>query len=88
MLDYRHCTENFLHIKTGFVPRLRTEYGTKIKRVSIRVSIDYLKLKHSKYMVLFAVFYSYYRHHPLVFPSHLKSTKPFKNIDIKRFFVI
>ncbi|MEG9667022.1 hypothetical protein V6X10_20595, partial [Enterobacter asburiae] len=40
-----------------FVP----QSGAKSKRVSIRVSISFLKTKRSKYMYLFAVFYSYYR---------------------------
>lgn len=45
-----------------FVPKLEVKHG----RVSIRVHFIYVKIKHNKYMWLFIVFYSYYRHHPSV----------------------
>ncbi|MDM7098675.1 hypothetical protein QUG67_21390, partial [Enterobacter hormaechei] len=40
-----------------FVP----QSGAKLKRVPIRVSAFFVKIKHNKYKWLFIVFYSYYR---------------------------
>ena len=43
------------------IARFVPQSGTKLKRVSIRVSTLFVKIKRSKYILLFAVFYSYCR---------------------------